>query len=267
MAERPKSQFFNRRHRFRVWRWRYVYRKQLVKIGIAVASVVMGLSAASERNPVGIAAGVVFVLLSIWSIRDLLQPRDRVQAAMLWKAFSRANKYFLDNSGGTRFTVFRPSIVDSDVLVPWYRFQKGGQGAIKEAQKSRARFKEGEGTAGSVWKSRKEDWVFSRPDREFGTRAQFDQYCIDKLELPKDVVSDLSDHMIPVRYIFAQLILTDDDKLLGVLTIDSISPLERTESESGEPTADTPGVDCLNFAVESVRVVLTSLENLDVQED
>ncbi len=253
--------FFTPGYRFRIWCFRNVRRKDFLQLVMAMATGGLAISTYSLHPERVLILGGVYFFALLLLYGDTLRSRgakDRVQAEVLWGLFSHMNKEIFHDDNTTRFTLFIPSPLRSDYLVPWYRYRKGGQDPIAEALKSKARYRRGEGFTGQAWENAGND-LFCGSFPVFGSRNDFDKYYISELEIEPDTVRELSDFMVSIRTIFTYGFTETTGKLLGVLSLDMQRPLEGT---NGDDTFRTNPAELnthdMALIVRSIKSVLES---------
>jgi len=255
------ANFYGRYYRIRVWGRRYIWVRDMVSLFLFGTTGYLTYIGALHSDPAralairvaGVVYGILFVFLVV-QILNNRQARDHVQAEVVWGFLHHMNDVVFANSNLTRFTLFQPSPLRRDYLVPWYRYKFGGMEAIKEAQTSRARFRRGQGLAGRAWEQPNGELMFmSFP--AFGTRTAFDTYHRDTLGMEKFAAEDLSVHMDKVRSVFAFGMVDCRGKFLGVLCLDILAPLEKKSD-------DSLGFDSIAVSNESLVKTLKSLQNV-----
>lgn len=254
--------FFSPSYRFRIWGLRYLRIRDFLQLLMAGATGGLAITTYSlHHEAVIILGGVYFVTLLLLSLQTIRgrAARDRVQADVLWGLFSHMNKEIFRDDSGTRFTLFIPSPLRrrSDYLVPWYRYRKGAQDPITEAQKSKARYRRGEGFTGQAWEQAG-SYLFYGSFPFFPSRTEFEKYYKSKLEIEPDTVHEISDFMIKVRTIFTYGFTDSTGKLLGVLSLDMQRPLEGSGSSTFRIDPVELNTHDMALIVRSIKSVLES---------
>ena len=114
-------------------------------------------------------------------------------------------------------------------IVPWYRFRRGAQDVRKEADRSRARYRSGEGITGRAWaNAAREIEVQLLP--AFASQQEMRAFYIDHLGVPQQAAEAVSDYMTGVRGIISYSFVGENDLFLGLLSLD----IREAELKAGE---------------------------------
>jgi len=256
--------FYSRWYRLRVWRRDYFRARDILNL---LATLLMGVVAilAYSTHPtltvfLGTCYAIVVVTLFIVTALDR-QARDRVQGEVLWGLFSLINNEIFNSDHRTRFTLFKQDSLRPKYITPWYRYFRGGQGAITEAAASRARYRRGEGMTGQAWAEAGRSLLL-QVFPQFATREEFDDHYINDLAIDKVTVKDLSSYMVSVQTMFCYAFLGDGERTLGVLSLDFQAPFTLNPQPSFPAPEDGHPIpldrERLNLLLGSVRNVLES---------
>lgn len=256
--------FYSRWYRLRIWRRDYFRARDILSL---LATLLMGVVAALaySRHPtltvfLGTCYAIVVSTLFVLTALDR-QARDRVQGEVLWGLFSLINKEIFNSDHRTRFTLFKQDSLRPDYITPWYRYFRGGQGAIVEATASRARYRRGEGMTGRAWAEAGRSLLLQVFPR-FATREEFEGHYINVLGIEKTTVKDLSPYMQSVQTMFCYAFVGDGERTLGVLSLDFQAPFALHPQPSFPALDDGHAItldrERLNLLLGSVRNVLES---------
>jgi hypothetical protein len=176
-----------------------------------------------------IVAGVysVFVLIIGSDVIRNRKARDYLQASVLREFFADMNREVFADDALTRFTLFRVSPFDEKRIVPWYRYVRETGDVIREAQRSRASYRKGEGFTGDAWRRAGNELVFASFPA-FSSRREFEEYYQNTVGIEAESVNAISDFMIDVRTIVSYGFVDDAGGFLGLLSIDLRNPVTVT---------------------------------------
>ena len=194
-----------------------------------------------------------------WRVR---RANDRLQGEVLWGIFDLLHSQCFGKSWPLRFTLFRIDPANSNYIVPWYRYEKGaGDHPINTAQKSRVRYRRGEGCTGKAWAKAGNKFELTIMPT-FASRRDFEAYYEDAMKISPRTVKAISNHMMPVGLILSCGFHDTRSRFLGVLSIDvqakvkSYQPLVLQAEDGTEFAFEGRG---LFTAVALVNNVLRSL--------
>jgi hypothetical protein len=168
---------------------------------------------------------------------------------VFWNLCDRINTEIFGYEHAARFTLFERDRLRWNHIVPRYRYGPGEEDPISGALRSRARFQRGEALAGEAWKSPGKLLLANFP--KFETPEQFRDFYVNRIDIRRDVVGDLSEYMADVRSVICYGLEDANHRFLGVLSIDfelPISTLVRVDNRGEGPRRidlipDEPGVE------------------------
>lgn len=165
---------------------------------------------------------VAYCVIALWrfflSMRAS-ESRYALQAHVVANLFDFINRELFSRSSYTRFTLFRQAPFRRSQIVPWYRFRRGGNGPIKDAALSRAKYHKGEGITGRAWETPATRLAIQVLP-EFPNRAVLDAYYIGELGVSREHVAEISGYMEKVRAIVSYAFLDHRDQFLGLMSLD-----------------------------------------------
>lgn len=251
-------------HRFRIRCWRYLRIRDFLQVGMGLAGATLAVAAYSSHPSVTRIAGasyVIFLLIAgITTIRQRVA-RGYLMSEVLWGLFSHMNREIFRDDSRTRFTLFRRDPFFPQYIVPWYRFRKGATDGIYEADLSKARYRRGEGYTGKAWEDPGSK-LYCAAFPDFKTRAEFETYYIDELQIDPKAVRDISDYMWHTRTLFSYGFTDSRGKFLGVLSLDIQHPISEGMGGESSENSQAPFLDApaMFLIVRSIQNVLESFE-------
>jgi len=133
--------------------------------------------------------------------------------------FDFINRELFSRSSYTRFTLFRRAPFRPSFIIPWYRFRRGGNGPIRDADASRSKYQKGEGITGRAWETPATKLAIQVLP-EFSSRSVLEAYYIGQLGVSREHVADISPYMDKVRAIVSYAFLDHHDQFLGLMSLD-----------------------------------------------
>lgn len=245
--------------------WRYVSLSHVYEAVLLVVACLMAYNTTSESAALAACLCAIYMLvLVIKFVKDLNSHRanDRLQGEVVWGIFDLLQSRCLGRGLPLRFTLFRIDPANSDYIVPWYRFEKGaGDHPINTAQKSKVRYRKGEGCTGAAWAKAGNKFELTIMPT-FANRRDFEAYYEDTMRIDQKTVKAISDHMMSVGLILSCGFYDTRSRFLGVLSIDvqanvkSYTPLVLQAADGTDFAIEGRG---LSTAVVLVHNVLRSL--------
>lgn len=210
------------------WFFRYFYfTAALDGINSAVAISIATLAYSEHPRLVYALGGSFVVILSsrVYFVVKRRRSRYYTEKKVIHDFFFYMNNKMFGGVAGHRFTLFVIDPVNSNFITPYVRFEVGGTNGIEAAERSKARYIKGIGYAGMAWERTKS--YISHPFPDFNSRELFEDYYINTLKIPRDIVADLSNYMVKVKHMFCYGLVDKQDQFLGVLSLDSLSSWEK----------------------------------------
>lgn len=236
-GELEDSHLYRIRTWYRIKRWffRYFYFTAALDGINSVVAITIAVLAYSEYPRTAYALGGLFVIIlssRIYLVVKRRRSRYYTEKKVIHDFFYYMNNKMFDGAAGHRFTLFIIDPVNSNFITPYVRFEVGGTNAIEAAERSKARYLKGIGYTGMAWEKTK--FYLSHPFPDFNSREQFEDYYINILKIPKDIVEDISNYMVKVKHIFCYGLVDKRDQFLGVLSLDSLSIWEKNPESLAE---------------------------------
>jgi len=162
---------------------------------------------------------LVFLVVSvIVTIRER-RTATSLEGEVLWGVFDLLyERVFKDHR--VRMTLFKVDPLNPRYIIPWFRYEPGGAEITVAADRSRARYKKGEGHTGLAWESAARNEVQMAFFPAFPDRRSFEAFYCDQLGLDRATVARISDRMQSVGVILSCGFTDRRNKFLGVLSID-----------------------------------------------
>lgn len=244
--------------------WRVGWTGVALQVVMGIASGVLAYNTLSvSGTTAAVAFGTYLVALVLYYILvlRLRRAQDHLQAEVLWDLFNNMNQKIFADSYRTRFTLFREDPVRHGELVPWTRFQKGGSGPLREAARSRARYRRGEGSAGRAWNEAGESILLTQAG-PFETREAMVQEYINSLHIRPDVAEKISEYMEQAYAFFSYGFVDSRNHLLGVLSVDLCGRV--TQHENGDLTfeARRPDREAIVINMEEMMSKIGSIQSV-----
>jgi len=221
----PFGSFF---YRLTKWRRKYLHTKSFwLEIIANSLAVIISVLAYTEYPTAVLILGLAFLAAQLHPPIDTLlarKDREELRRKVIFEFFCFMNRtFFPTNENEHRFTLFTVDLVNKNFIAPYVRFYVGCPG-MNEADKSKARYPwdtkgVGFGYTGMAWQRPKRFFYTTFP--AFRSREDFEDYYINHLSIPKEVVKDISDYMVSVRQIFCYGFVDSKEQCLGILSLDS----------------------------------------------
>jgi hypothetical protein len=254
---------FTHWYRIKRWCWRYVRFRDAAQLLMAGAAGLLAINTYSKNAVLTVAAGMTYFVLLLLSGVTVLRnrkARDHIQAEVLWELFHHMNNELFESSDTARFTFFNTTRFSrEECLVPWYRYRKGAQDPIEEANRSRAKYKRGEGITGQAWSKTGRLLFGTYP--AFATRQDFERHYIDVLGIDRETVQRLSGEMQHVRTIFCYGFTNGSGKLIGVLSLDLEDGLQ-VDPETNILKAEFVTSQKMAVILRTIEAVLRSFDTM-----
>ncbi|MCC6962518.1 MAG: hypothetical protein IT585_04630 [candidate division Zixibacteria bacterium] len=188
----------------------------------------------------GLSYILLFVLrfIIVFSSR---QQKDAVQGKIFWRLCRNIDQDVIDSRLGARITLFWRDPFRRDHIVAKYRYGRGLDDPIKEANDSKARYQWNMGDTGLAWSQPGTLFVSFFP--KFATREEFETYYINRVAIPTDIVRELSRYMVDVRTIVSYGLEDSAGRFLGVVSIDFKELV--TTSTSSQAVTNSEGFQAL----------------------
>lgn len=179
----------------------------------------------------GMIYGLSWIGFAVVTIRQR-RARDVLQGDVLWGLFNQLNKEVFGGDHRTRFTLFQRAPLHPKEFIPLYRYKKGGQSAIAEAEESLMHFDQKAGMVGRAWSEPGE--LFFRPIPPFGDRAECIDWHVKELGVPRAVANHFGPYVEDIEGIFSYGFMDLQNHILGVLSLDLCAPVSRHVIENDE---------------------------------
>ena len=145
--------------------------------------------------------------------------REQVRAEVIWGLFAMLNEQIFGGNSRLRFTLWRQPFPSSGYVVAWYRYEKAGTDALREANRSRLRLPKGHGIVGQAWaEGGRQVRLTALP--KFQDRLGMEHYLVTDHDMTEDEGKAVSDYTMEVRTMLSYAYLTESNKLLGVLNLE-----------------------------------------------
>lgn len=190
-------------------------------VGSVAAAIVMAMALTKYPIAVGLLS-ILYVLTLLVRGGLILRRkigRKHLEARIIRNFFHDMNEKLFGNLPGHRFTLFTVDPVNPDYITPYVRFVIGGKDGLSDAEESNAHYLRDMSYTGIAWQH--PGYYHRHVFPLFKDREDFEFYYVNTLGIPREVVQDISKHMIGVRQIFCYGFVGSDDQFLGALSIDS----------------------------------------------
>lgn len=188
----------------------------------AIITVIIACLAYSNYPNSVLWCGIIYVVTQI--IRAILTASKRIERESIQRKAIHAflcdmnRKMFGRNSSHQTFTLFTIDPVNTNYIIPYVRFSVGGRG-INDAEESKAYYPKGISYTGQAWKSPNK--YISTAFPLFKDRDDFENWYINEINIPREIVKNISDRMVGVKQIFCFGFVDNNDQFIGVLSLDS----------------------------------------------
>jgi len=207
-------------YRSLLWVWRRFSWRELLGVLLLLLAIILAMQGKNQKIVLPIV--IAYCLVALWrfflSMRAS-ESRYALQAQVVASLFDFINRELFSRSSFTRFTLFRQAPFRRSVIIPWYRFKRGGNGPMRDAAASRAKYRKGEGITGRAWETPATKLAIQVLP-EFPSRQILEAYYIGELGVSREHVADISSYMEKVRAIVSYAFLDHRDQFLGLMSLD-----------------------------------------------
>lgn len=229
MPEDPRLEvkypFYSRKYKLCKYFHKYFKKKYIYDAISAFLALLLAIFALVNKQQPALIIGITVTYFFIQVLRAYSSLVKTGRGEQYYKEIIRQYFHYMNKRlfGETpcdhRFTLFTIDTVNANYIIPYARYCKGGGDAGDDAEKSKARYPKGYGYTGIAWDKPGQCWY--RKFDEFKTREQFNEFYEYELNIPAEIVKDLSPRMMETRHIFCWGIADATGKFLGVLSLDS----------------------------------------------
>lgn len=232
-----KAPFGSRRYRLRKFFKKYFSLANIADLVSLIVTFSLGAVLAFERQP-WVAGVLVLVYVIAQFTRGLIglkriKDQEEHRVEVIRQFFHHMNETIFGGSNQHRFTLFTVDPINKNYIIPYVRHRIGG--GNDDAKNSKAYYPTGVGYTGLAWETPNTSFYKEFP--EFNNRDEFEEYYRYRLQIPADIVSNISDHMLHVRHIFCWGFTDRTGRGLGVLSLDSREPWDQKPEEMSELSA------------------------------
>lgn len=221
-SPRIKCAFNSRFYKIRKWCRRNLHFTTILDLIGGATAVFIGVLAYTPYPYLVSMLGVLYITTQ--APRALLALKERRSIELSHRKAIHGFLHYMNNKlfgdqTDHRLTLFTVDPVNSDYIIPYVRFRVGGIDGIKDAEDSKSHYPKGIGYTGMAWEQPRNYHSCVFP--EFEDRQSFEYYYTHELNIPRDIVEEISDYMVRVRQIFCYGFVDSRDQFLGVLSLDS----------------------------------------------
>jgi len=251
--------YFSRTYRIRRWLVRYWRWSDLFAFLLTVLAGYLAWLSYSQNPTATTFATAIYVLAAIGRSVIVIRTRrarDYVQASIFWNLCDQICRNVFAGEKRIRVTLFERDRLRWGFIVPKYRYEPGASDPIEEADRSRARYKKGQGITGRAWSEPGRIFLANFPS--FATRDDFVNFYVNRVGIDREVVNDLSPYMQACQGMLAYGLDDSIHRFLGVVSMDFIDPIQT----SNVPAPTAPSQHQVPLDGQRIHDVLQSMQTV-----
>jgi hypothetical protein len=228
--------------------WRRFSVREFLGLLLLVLAILLAMQGKSQKIVLPLVGA--YCIIALWRFFLSMRAKESryaLQGQVVAGLFDFINRELFSRSSYTRFTLFRQAPFRPSLIIPWYRFRRGGNGPIRDADASRSKYRRGEGITGRAWETPATKLAIQVLP-QFSSRPILEAYYIGQLGVTRDHVADISAYMDKVRAIVSYAFLDHHDQFLGLMSLD----IQNAEVHPDEASIGiTPGDGNSTFTVKA----------------